>query len=180
MHAPSALNLHPWSVIHLTPNLLPVLTSSMYTTLDPTATHFLFCARNDLEDRVLEYKIASGVSESTALAMLDFVTSMSHPQQWAKHQVYAAVAYAAATHPCTISDDFSTEGISAALDLDAHHVPTLLVTLGNSALHTNPFSYTSFVLSVAPVVTGPAASKPRYRHSTPIRRRPLVTKIEDE
>lgn len=186
MEAPSCYGLQPYKIIVITSDTVKRALSTV-TYNQPQisqCTHLLvFCARTDLEDRIADYARRTGIREEMVNTLNEIVASLSHPTHWAKHQAYLALGFAlaAATEKkistCPIME-FSPDGIAATLNLHHSLVPAALLAIGihNPALPTaSRFRFPTSDLVHYFNESEPVdvqVPKTKYRHTTPIRRRP--------
>lgn len=149
-------------------------------------THLLvFCARNDLEERVAEYVVATSTPPEGAAMIGNMISHLSHPVHWAKHQAYIALGFAlAAAAELKIAtcpmEGFDPAGLSAALDLPHTLVPAVLLAVGVEDSRPEATPYPRFRFPAADLVqhvvetTTVAPVRSRYRNATPVRKRKIA------
>lgn len=150
--APTCFGLQPFKIIVVTnaeakSRLLPICYNQAQIT---ECAHLLvFCARNDLEERVAEYVSATGTSASGAEMINNMINHLSHPVQWAKHQAYLALGFAlAAAAELKIAtcpmEGFDPAALSAALDLPHTLAPAVLLAVGLEDVRPEATPYPRF------------------------------------
>jgi nitroreductase/dihydropteridine reductase len=184
--APSAFGLQPWKLFVITdPATKALLAPLAYGQPQITScSHLLvFCARKDLDERVLDYAERTCVPDEYVRMMTETLSGLSHPTHWAKHQTYLALGFAlAAAAEARIAscpmEGFSAEGFSHVLDLPHTLVPTALMAVGIHKADATPhprfrFPREDLVESLQATVADvrPVAVRSKYRNVTPRRRR---------
>lgn len=96
---------------------------------------FIFCAINDIKQRIDEYVDQSGFMNKKE-SMIKYVDNLPSKIEWSKRQAYIALGFAmAAAMELNIAscpmEGFNSEKISKVLNLDQNLVPCVLLTVGN-------------------------------------------------
>lgn len=183
--APTCFGLQPFKIIVVqNADARARLTSLCYNQPQITeCTHLLvFCARNDLEERVAELAAATNMPPGGVATIGNMITHLSHPVHWAKHQAYLALGFAlaAATELKIAScpmEGFDPAGLAAALDLPHTLVPAVLLAVGVEDTRPEATPYPRFRFPSSDLVqhvietTTVVPVRSRYRNATPVRKR---------
>lgn len=138
LNAPTSYGIQPFHVIAITN---PKIKSSLkeacnnQAQIEESYCLFIFCAINNLEERINQYVEQSGFIKKKEF-MLKYIDKEPNPLEWAKRQAYIALGFGmAAAMELNIAscpmEGFNPEAISKVLKLNDNLKPCVLLTVGN-------------------------------------------------
>ena len=140
INAPSSYGLQPFKVLKITESLTKEkIKEACFNQSQITECHtlFIFCALNNLEERIEDYVKQTGFINKKKY-MLEYIENKNKipdKVEWAKQQAYLALGFglAAATELKIAScpmEGFKPDELSKILKLDNNLVPCVLFALG--------------------------------------------------
>ena len=138
INAPSSYGIQPFRVIVITnKKIKEKLKAVCHNQPQITESYclFIFCALNNLEERINQYVEQSGFISKKEY-MIKYINALPSKIEWAKRQAYIALGFAMAAAmelgiaSCPM-EGFNSDGISNILNLDKILVPCVLLTVGN-------------------------------------------------
>jgi len=138
INAPSSYGIQPFHVIAITnPEIKIKLKEACYkqTQIEECYCLFIFCAIENLEERVEEFIAKTGFIDKKE-SMLKYINNLPCKLEWAKMQAYIALGFGmAAAMELNIAscpmEGFKPDEISEVLNLDHNLKPCVLLTVGN-------------------------------------------------
>ena len=138
INAPSSYGIQPFHVIAITnPKIKSSLKEACHNQaqIEESYCLFIFCAINNLEERINQYVVQSGYVNKKE-SMLKYIAKLPCKLEWAKMQAYIALGFGmAAAMELNIAscpmEGFKPAEISKVLKLDDNLKPCVLLTVGN-------------------------------------------------
>jgi nitroreductase len=138
INAPSSYGIQPFHVLVITNQIIKQkLKQACFNQpqIEESYCLFIFCAFNNLEQRIDEYVNQSGFIEKKE-SMIKYINNLPSKIEWANRQAYLALGFGiAAAMELNIAscpmEGFSPKEISKVLNLDNNLVPCVLLTVGN-------------------------------------------------
>jgi nitroreductase / dihydropteridine reductase len=140
INAPSSFGLQPYKVIAVSDNELkqkirPVAYDQAQIT--ECSNLFVFCARNDIQERAEEY-LKSTDAEGMRDMLMGFIQYLPDKTGWAMRQAYIALGFALAACaelkiPSCPMEGFDSSAVSNILGLSDNLVPCVMLAVGSKA-----------------------------------------------
>ena len=138
INSPSSYGIQPFHVIAITnPAIKASLKEACHNQaqIEESYCLFIFCAINNLEERINQYTNQSGFINKKE-SMLKYIAKLPCRLEWAKMQAYIALGFGmAAAMELNIAscplEGFKPAEISKILKLDDNLKPCVLLTVGN-------------------------------------------------
>lgn len=140
VNAPSSFGLQPYKIIAIKNNELKMkIRPAAYDQAQITEcdTLFIFCARNDIQDRAEEY-ISAANAEGIRDMLTGFIHYMPDKTAWAIRQAYIALGFALAACaelqiPSCPMEGFNSIEIHKILGLSENLYPCVMLAVGSPA-----------------------------------------------
>jgi nitroreductase len=137
LNAPSSYGIQPFHVLVIkNPNVKKSLLSACYGQKQVKECYclFIFCALNNLEDRINQYVKETGFNHKKKY-MIKYINDLPSKLEWSKRQAYIALGFGiAAAMELNIAscpmEGFQAEKISKILNLKDNLVPCVLLAVG--------------------------------------------------
>lgn len=138
LNAPTSYGIQPFHVIAITnPKIKSSLKEACHNQaqIEESYCLFIFCAINNLEERINQYVEQSGYVNKKE-SMLKYIAKLPNSLEWAKRQAYIALGFGmAAAMELNIAscpmEGFKPEAVSKVLKLNDNLKPCVLLTVGN-------------------------------------------------